>query len=106
MSLGQKRKSIVNQLRLVIDPEIGMNIVDVGLIYWIEITEENFIRLKMTLTTPGCPLSDYFLSEIETVIMDLDFVEDLKIDFVWEPKWDLIMMDESAKQDMFNSMRN
>lgn len=106
MTPADKRKLIINQLRKVIDPEIGMNIVDVGLIYWIEITDENFIRVKMTLTTPGCPLSDYFLSEIETVIMDLDFVEDLKIDFIWEPKWDLIMMDESAKQDMFGRMRS
>lgn len=106
MKRGEKRKLVINQLRKVIDPEIGMNIVDVGLIYWIEITDEDFVRVKMTLTTPGCPLSDYFLSEIETVIMDLDFVNDLKIDFIWEPKWELIMMDEEAKQAMFGSMRN
>ena len=106
MTRAEKRKLIIEQLRKVIDPEIGMNIVDVGLIYWIEITEENFVRVKMTLTTPGCPLSDYFLSEIETVIMDLDFVEDLKTDFIWEPKWDLVMMDEEAKQAMFGGMRS
>jgi metal-sulfur cluster biosynthetic enzyme len=101
MKRNIKRKLIIDQLRKVLDPEIGLNIVDVGLIYWIEITEDDFVRVKMTLTTPGCPLTDYFLSEIETVIMDLDFVDDLKIDFEWEPKWDLIMMDEEAKQNMF-----
>lgn len=106
ISIVYKRTQIVEALRKVIDPEIGMNIVDVGLIYGIDISEDNFVRVKMTLTTPGCPLSDYFLSEIETVITDLDFVDDLKIDFEWEPKWDLIMMDENAKQDMFGKMRN
>jgi metal-sulfur cluster biosynthetic enzyme len=105
MSISEKRIKVANQLRKVLDPEIGMNIVDVGLIYNIIITEDDFVRVEMTLTTPGCPLTDYFLSEIETVIMDLDFVSDMKIDFVWEPKWDLKMMDEEAKQDMFKGMR-
>lgn len=103
--MSQKRFQIIEQLRKVIDPEIGMNIVDVGLIYNIEIDNENFVRLKMTLTTPGCPLSEFFLSEIETVLMDLDFVEDVDIVFIWEPRWDLIMMNEKAKQDLFNGMR-
>jgi metal-sulfur cluster biosynthetic enzyme len=103
--MSQKRLQIIEQLRKVIDPEIGMNIVDVGLIYNIEIDNESFVRVKMSLTTPGCPLSDFFLSEIETVLTDLDFVDDVDIVFVWEPKWDLIMMNEQAKQDMFSGMR-
>lgn len=101
-----KRQAIIDALRKVIDPEIGMNIVDVGLIYNVEIDNDSFVRVKMTLTTPGCPLSDYFLSEIETVLTDLEFVEDVDIEFAWDPKWDLIMMDEKAKQDMFTGMRS
>lgn len=100
------RKLVIDKLREVIDPEIGMNIVDVGLIYWVDINEDNEVTVSMSLTTPGCPLTDYFLSEIETRLMDLDFIEDVKIEFVWTPKWDLIMMDEAAKQGMFNKMRN
>ena len=100
-SSPQKRKLIANQLRDVIDPEIGMNIVDVGLIYNILINEEDEVTIKMSLTTPGCPLTDYFLSEIETKLIDLNFVQDVKIDFVWEPQWDIGMMDEEAKQKMF-----
>lgn len=100
------RKDVVDVLRQIIDPEIGMNIVDVGLLYWIDISEDHEVTVFMTLTTPGCPLSDYFLSEIETKLMDLDWIEDVQIEFIWTPKWDLIMMDESAKQNMFNSMRN
>ena len=105
MDIG-KKQAIIGALRKVLDPEIGMNIVDVGLIYDVEIDNKSFVRVKMTLTTPGCPLTDYFLSEIETVLTDLDFVDDVDIAFVWEPKWDLIMMDENAKQDMFQGMRN
>jgi metal-sulfur cluster biosynthetic enzyme len=106
MEFEEKRQEIAKGLRDVIDPEIGMNIVDVGLIYGIEIDSENKVTIKMSLTTPGCPLSDYFLSEIETKMMDIDFVEDVEILFVWVPKWDIIMMDEVAKQEMFSSMRN
>ena len=100
----EKRKLILDQLRKVIDPEIGMNIIDVGLLYGIVIEEDNFVIVKMTLTTPQCPLSDFFLSEINTVLTDLDFIEDVRIDFIWEPKWDLVMMDETAKQGMFGRM--
>jgi metal-sulfur cluster biosynthetic enzyme len=100
----EKYNQIAEALRKVIDPEIGMNIIDVGLIYWFEISEENFVTIKMSLTTPGCPLTDYFLSEIETVLTDLDFVEDVKIEFVWTPTWDMAMMNEQAKQDLFKGM--
>lgn len=105
MSLEEKRKEIAESLRDVLDPEIGMNIVDVGLIYGIEIDVENKVTIKMSLTTPGCPLSEYFLSEIETKLMDLDFIDDVEIVFVWSPQWDIIMMDEAGKQRMFAGMR-
>lgn len=101
----EKRIEVVNMLRTVMDPETGMNIVDVGLIYNVLINENDEVTIEMTLTTPGCPLTDYFLSEIETKLTDLIFVNDVKIEFVWTPQWDLIMMDEDAKQNMFNSMR-
>ncbi len=100
------RKEVADKLREVLDPEIGMNIVDVGLLYWIDIDADFLVTISMSLTTPGCPLTDYFLSEIETKLMDLDFVEDVRIDFVWMPKWDMVMMDEKGKQEMFDKMRN
>lgn len=99
-----KKLNIINSLKKVIDPEIGMNIVDLGLIYGIEIVESSFVIIKMTLTTPGCPLADFFISEIETVLTDLEFVDDVRVEFVWAPAWDISMMDENAKQNMFKSM--
>jgi metal-sulfur cluster biosynthetic enzyme len=100
-----KTTQIISKLKEILDPEIGMNIVDVGLIYGVEVDSENTVTVIMTLTTPGCPLTDYFLSEIESKLMDLEFIEDVKIEFVWKPAWDLIMMDEEAKQGMFRSMK-
>lgn len=105
MTQIEKRKLILDQLRKVIDPEIGMNIIDVGLIYGVNIEEDDYVVVKMTLTTPQCPLSDFFLSEINTVLTDLDFIDDVRIDFIWDPKWELSMMDEEAKQNLFGGMR-
>jgi metal-sulfur cluster biosynthetic enzyme len=105
MDRTEDRKSVINQIRDVIDPEIGMNIVDVGLIYGIEINDSNKVVVRMTLTTPGCPLTDFFVSEIETKLMDLEWVDDVEIVFTWTPQWDLIMMDEDAKQRMFEGIR-
>jgi len=104
MQFSQKRKAIINSLKEILDPEIGMNIIDVGLIYNIEITSDNLVIVSMTLTTPGCPLTDYFLSEIETKLVDLDFIDDVRIDFVWSPAWHITMMNEEAKTDAFRSL--
>lgn len=102
------RLTIVKALKKVIDPELGVNIVDLGLIYNIIITQNGNINVKidMTLTTPGCPLSDFFKSEVESVLLDINFIDDVIVNFVWDPPWDLNMMDESTKLKMFNSMRN
>lgn len=103
------RLTIVKALKKVIDPELGINIVDLGLIYNIVIINQNYnvnVKIDLTLTTPGCPLSDFFKSEIESVLLDIDFIDDVIINFVWDPPWDLNMMDEATKLKMFNNMRN
>lgn len=97
----KQRKLIVEKLAEILDPEIGLNIVDVGLLYWIDIDDENKVTIYMTLTTPACPLSEYFLSEVETKLLDLDFIEDVQVEFIWTPQWDITMIDEGAKQKMF-----
>ncbi len=103
MEYFDKRNLIVEKLRLVIDPEIGMSIVDVGLIYGVEIAISDEVKINMTLTTSGCPMTDYFLSEIETVLLDLEFVQDVTIVFIWTPPWDITMMDGEAKMRVFES---
>lgn len=78
--------AVHNALRRVKDPEAGLNIVDLGLVYDIEV-ENGKVDVKMTLTSPGCPAGGQILGESEQVIRDLDGVDDVQIELVWEPFW-------------------
>lgn len=73
-------------LRQVRDPEAGINIIDLGLVYDVEI-EDGKVAVTMTLTSPGCPAGGQIMGESEQVIRALDGVRDVKIDLVWEPYW-------------------
>lgn len=103
MRFNTQRKALVNKLKKVIDPEIGIDIVELGLIYNIDITPNNKVEIQMTLTTPGCPMHEYFLSEIETVILDLEFVEDINTKFIWSPQWEVNMIKPETKTKLFNN---
>ena len=73
-------------LRTVKDPEVGMNIVDLGLVYDIEIDGPK-VHVRMTLTSPGCPVGPQILGESDQVIREIDGVEDVNVELVWEPYW-------------------
>ncbi len=93
-------RAVIHQLLYeVIDPELGVNIVDLGLIYGIAVTDD-VARVRMTLTTPGCPLSDYMDDEIHRVLADLPDVNDADVSIVWDPPWDPNMMSEAAKRQL------
>ncbi len=78
---------VYNELKTVIDPEIGINIIDLGFVYKIEYNEEKGIQIEMTLSTKGCPMGDVILDSIQTVL-DKRFPEKkLNIQLVWEPAW-------------------
>jgi metal-sulfur cluster biosynthetic enzyme len=92
--------SLIHQsLYEVIDPELGVNIVDLGLIYGIAVTER-IARIRMTLTTPGCPLSGYMDDEIHRVLARLPGVDDADVSIVWDPPWDPSMLSEAAKRQL------
>lgn len=96
----QAHTDLIHQLLYeVIDPELGVNIVDLGLIYGIAVTER-LARIRMTLTTPGCPLSGYMDDEIHRVLAGLPGVDDAEVSIVWDPPWDPNMMSESAKRQL------
>lgn len=73
-------------LKTVNDPEVGVNVVDLGLVYDIEVNGER-VNVKMTLTTPGCPLSDYIGEEAQKAVLSAPGVEHADIDMVWDPPW-------------------
>lgn len=85
------------KLKSVIDPEVGFNIVDMGLVYGIDIKDKEVI-ITMTLTTPGCPMHDSITEWAERVIKQLDPVMDVKINLVWEPQWTPDMMSNEIKE--------
>jgi metal-sulfur cluster biosynthetic enzyme len=84
-------------LRAVKDPELGLNIVDIGLIYETAVTEEGEVRVKMTLTSPGCPSGAEIMQDARTVLEDLEGVRSVDIDLVWEPYWTPERMDPRVR---------
>lgn len=73
-------------LRQVQDPELGLNIVDLGLVYDVEV-DDGQVHIKMTLTSPGCPAGPEIMTDAESVVRMLDGVEDVEVELVWEPFW-------------------
>lgn len=85
-------------LREVYDPEIGVNIVDLGLVYDVRLSADGMVAIRMTLTTPGCPLGGYIEDEIRDTLRDVPGVSGVDLRIVWEPAWDPdAMMSEAAK---------
>lgn len=92
----EQNEQILNVLRQVYDPELGVNIVDLGLIY--EVREEpDSVYVRMTLTTPGCPLHDTIIGGVRTILQDQTDKNDVQVEVVWEPKWTPERMSEAAK---------
>ncbi len=87
-------------LRLVIDPEIGVNIVDLGLVYGIAVTDGE-VRVDVTMTTPACPLSEYVTTNAEaTIWQNVPGVRSVNVELVWEPTWRPDMMSDEARRQL------
>ncbi len=91
---------IVEVLKTVYDPEIPVNIYDLGLIYEIDVAEGNEVRIDMTLTAPNCPVVDMLLMDVENAVAGVEGVEDVKVNLVFDPPWDKSMLSEEAKLDL------
>lgn len=84
----------------VIDPEVGVNIVDLGLVYDIRVTSEGQAQVRMTLTTPGCPLSAYMDDAVRGALWGAPGVSDVDLQIIWDPPWSTDMMSLRAKQEL------
>ncbi len=93
-------EEIRESLRQIVDPEIGINIVDLGLIYETSIDANGLVAITMTLTSPGCPLSGYIGTAVESAVTDLEGVKEVDVDIVWSPAWNPSMMSEDAKLEL------
>ena len=94
---GTVEERIIAALKNVYDPEIPVNIYDLGLVYGVELDEENVAHVEMTLTTPGCPVAQTFPSMVETVVRNIQGVADAEVNLVWDPPWTQEMLTEAAK---------
>ena len=93
------KEKVIAEIKKIYDPEIPVNIYELGLIYDVSIIEKN-VKVKMTLTTPNCPVADSLPKEVKESIMEIDGVDKVDLDLVWDPPWDKSMMSESAKLEL------
>ena len=96
----QKEEKIVELLRTVFDPEIPVNIYDLGLIYKIDLQDDGVLNLDMTLTAPSCPAADFLMEDIRMKLLSMDEVKTVNINLVFEPEWTKDMMSEEAKLEL------
>ena len=91
------KKDVVDQIKKVMDPEIPVNLYDLGLIYNIDIDSNNNVLINMTLTNPNCPVAGTMPKNVGLAIENLDNLSSVRVDLVWHPKWDKSMMSDEAK---------
>lgn len=91
---------IVMALRQVYDPEIPVNVYDLGLIYEIAVDDDHQVNIKMTLTAPNCPIADIVVDNVAEAVRDVPGVVDVSIELVFEPEWNQDMMSEEAKMEL------
>jgi len=93
----KEKDKIIEVLKQVVDPEIGINVWDLGLIYGVEVDEANRVNIKMTLTVPGCPLAAYLVQAVKLKLQEAGF-RDVNVELVWEPRWTPERMSDKAKE--------
>ena len=96
----QTEESIIRMLKTVYDPEIPINIYDLGMIYKIEVPSEGEVFVEMTLTAPNCPAADFILEDVRTKLESIEGIKNVTVNIVFEPAWDKDMMSDEAKLDL------
>ena len=95
-----KKEEIIKEIRKIYDPELPVNIYELGLIYDIKVKDEKFVIIKMTLTTPNCPVAESLPKEVKEGAMQVEGIEDVDLELVWDPPWNKDMMSEAAKLEL------
>jgi FeS assembly SUF system protein len=94
------KENTIAAIRKVYDPEIPVNVYDLGLIYGVKVADDNSVVVSMTLTSPNCPVAESLPSEVEGVVKKVDGVSDCEVEIVWEPPWSMDMMSEAARLEL------
>ena len=98
--MSESKNKVSEKIKTMFDPEIPVNIYDLGLIYKVEINENNKVDVDMTLTSPNCPVAESLPNEVKENIMKVEGVSEVDLKLVWEPPWDKDKMSEAAKLEL------
>ena len=94
------KEKIISEIKKIYDPEIPVNIYDLGLIYDVKVDEKNNVDVKMTLTTPNCPVAESLPMEVENTVKEVKEVNKVNLELVWDPPWDKSMITEAGKLEL------
>ena len=98
--MNELKNKIINEIKKIYDPEIPVNIYELGLIYKIEISEENNVLIEMTLTSPNCPVAESLPNSVKENILNISEIENVDLKLVWDPPWTKEKMSEAAKLEL------
>ena len=98
--MSELKDKVILEIKKIYDPEIPVNIYELGLIYKIDIENTKKVNIEMTLTSPNCPVAESLPKEVKDSILEIKEVSKVDLDLVWEPPWDKSMMSEAAKLEL------
>ena len=98
--MNDLKKKIIEEIKKIYDPEIPVNIYDLGLIYDVEVVQNTKVNIKMTLTTPNCPVAESLPKMVKDNIMNINNVSEVNLKLVWDPPWTKEKMSEAAKLEL------
>ena len=98
--MSKLKERIISEIKKIYDPEIPVNIYELGLIYKIEVIEEKKVNIDMTLTSPNCPVAESLPKMVKDNILKIDGVSDVDLKLVWDPPWNKDMMSDAAKLEL------
>ncbi len=96
----EMEEKIIKMLKMVFDPEIPVNVYDLGLIYKVDIDDDKNVNIEMTLTAPNCPAADFIVEDVRMKVESVEGVKSVVVDIVFEPEWSKDMMSDEAKLDL------
>ena len=98
--MSELKEKVISEIKKIYDPEIPVNIYELGLIYKVEINSENKVNVEMTLTSPNCPVAESLPNSVKENIMNVEGITDVDLKLVWDPPWDKDKMSEAAKLEL------
>ena len=100
INMSELKENIIKEIKKIYDPEIPVNIYELGLIYKIEVNEDKKVNVEMTLTSPNCPVAESLPNDVKNIILKVAGVKDVDLKLVWDPPWTVEKMSEAAKLEL------